>query len=153
MREESRDTGISKESPDEVGPRETAHALPVTFLRRLVELFREVRCGMQLVEISLDEFVSWLCLHEDEVIGLSGKCFDAPLARWLSEMTGHVFGVDGKWYGRASSESCRWRLLPLWAEVFCVWTESRAYRPITGIEALEVLAHVELVLCQSKIDR
>jgi hypothetical protein len=98
------------------------------------------------VEISLDAFVSWLCLHEDEVIWLSGKCFDAPLARWLSEMTGHVFGVDGKWYGRALSEYCRWRLLPLWAVVFCVWTESRAYRPITGIEALEVLAHVELVV-------
>ncbi|HEX9134593.1 MAG TPA: hypothetical protein VF844_20070 [Ktedonobacteraceae bacterium] len=101
---------------------------------------------MQLVEISLDAFVSWLCSHEHEVIGLSGKCFDDPLARWLSEMTGHVFGVDGKWYGRASSEYGRWRLLPRWAEVFCVWMESRAYRPITGIEALDVLAQVELVV-------
>lgn len=101
---------------------------------------------MQLVEISLDTFVSWLCSHEHEVIGVSGKCFDGPLARWLSEMTGHVFGVDGKWYGRASSEYGRWRLLPQWAEVFCVWMESRAYRPITGREALDVLAHVELTL-------
>jgi hypothetical protein len=82
---------------------------------------------MQLVEISLGAFVSWLCLHEHEVIGLAGTCFDDPLARWLSEMTGHVFGVDGKWYGR-------WRLLPRWAEVFCVWMESRAYRPMTGRE-------------------
>jgi hypothetical protein len=99
---------------------------------------------MQLVEISLDVFVSWLCSHEHEVVGFPGKCFDAPLARCLSEMTCHVFGVDGKWYGRASSESCRWRLLLLWAEVFCAWAESRAYRPMTGREALEVLAHVEL---------
>ena len=61
-------------------------------------------------------------------------------------MTGYVFGVDDKWYGRASSEYGRWRLLPRWAEVFCVWMESRAYRPITGFEALEVLALVELVV-------
>ena len=101
---------------------------------------------MQLVEISLDAFVSWLCSHEHEVIGLAGTCFDGPLARWLSEMTGYVFGVDGKWYGRASSEYGRWRLLPRWAEVFCVWMESRTYRPLTGREALDVLAHVELTL-------
>jgi hypothetical protein len=101
---------------------------------------------MQLVEISLDVFVSWLCSHEHEVVGFPGKWFDAPLARWLSEMTGHVFGVDGKWYGRASSEYSRWRLLPLWAEVFCAWAESCTYRPMTGLEALEVLAHVELVV-------
>jgi len=101
---------------------------------------------MQLVEISLDAFVSWLCSHEHEVVGVPGKWFDAPLARWLSEMTGHVFGVDGKWYGHALSEYARWRLLPLWAEVFCVWMESRVYRPMTGREALEVLAHVELAL-------
>jgi hypothetical protein len=30
MREESRDTGISEESPDEIFPRETANALLVT---------------------------------------------------------------------------------------------------------------------------
>lgn len=101
---------------------------------------------MQLVEISLEAFVSWLCVHEHDVIGLAGKCFDGPLARWLSEMSGHVFGVDGKWYGPASSEYCHWRLLPRWAEVFCMWMESRAYRPITGRGALEVLAHVELVV-------
>jgi hypothetical protein len=101
---------------------------------------------MQFVEISLDAFVSWLCVHEHEVIGLSGKCFDGPLARWLSEKTGHIFGVDGKWYGCASSEYGRWRLLPRWAEVFSMWMESRAYRPLTGIEALDVLAHIELTL-------
>ncbi len=98
------------------------------------------------MEISLDAFVSWLCSHEDDVVGVPGTYFDAPLARWLSEMTGHVFGVDGQWYGRASSEYGRWRLLPRWAEVFCAWAESRTYRPLMGREALDVLAQVELML-------
>ena len=101
---------------------------------------------MQCVEISLDTFVSWLCSHEDVVVGVPGTCFDAPLARWLSMMTGQVFGVDGKWYGRALSECRRWRLLPRWAVLFCIWAESRTSRPLTGREALDVLAQVELML-------
>lgn len=105
-----------------------------------------MRYGLQRVEISLDRFVSWLCSHEDDVVGVPGTCFDAPLARWLSEMTGHVFEVDGKWYGRASSEYGRWRLLPRWAEVFSGWMESHAYWPLTGRETLDVLAQVELML-------
>ena len=146
MREERRDTGISEESSDEVGPRKTANALPVTFLWWFVELFLEVSYGLQRVEVGLDTFVSWLCSHEDDVVGVPGPCFDAPLARWLSEMTGYVFGLDGKWYGRASSEYGRWRLLSRWAEIFCAWTESRAYQPLTGREARDVVAQVELML-------
>jgi hypothetical protein len=101
---------------------------------------------MQCVEVSLDTFVSWLCLHEDDVVGVSGTCFHAPLAQWLSMKTGHIFGIDGKWYGRTLSEYGRWQLLPRWAELFCAWTESCAFKPLIGREALDVLAQVELKL-------
>jgi hypothetical protein len=108
---------------------------------------------VQGMEISLDAFVSWLCSHEFEIVGFPGTWFDAPLARWLSELTGHTYGVDGKLYGRASCDSCRWRLLPQWAEVFSAWVELYAYRPLTGYEALEVLAHVELAFVPIGVNR
>jgi len=99
---------------------------------------------VQGLEMNVDVFCSWLCERESQVVGHPGKWFDAPLARWLSEMTGHVYGIDGNLYGRASCEYCRWRLLPRWAEVFSLWVESYAHRPVTGYEALDVLARVEL---------
>jgi len=98
--------------------------------------------------IELDAFVSWLCLHERECVGCLGTWYDSPLARYLSEVTGHVFGADGRFYGRASSDYRYWLLLPRWAEVFTSWTESLAYRPVTGSEVVEVLACVELALCR-----
>jgi hypothetical protein len=103
---------------------------------------------MQPVNIELEAFLSWLCLHESEEVGCLGRWYDSPLARYLSEVTGHVFGADGRRYGCASSEYCCWLLLPRWAEVFTSWVESSPYRPVTGYEALEVLACVELALCR-----
>jgi len=49
------------------------------------------------------------------------------------------FLVDGWVYGRASCAYHCWRLLPRWAEVL-------AFRPVTGYEALVLLASVELAL-------
>ncbi len=100
---------------------------------------------MQGLHFDVDAFCSWLCSHEHEVVGYAGKWFDTPLARWLSEMTGYLYGIDDKLYGRATSDSRCWHLLPCWAEVFSVWLESYSYRALTGDEALDVLAQVELV--------
>ena len=97
-------------------------------------------------EICLDAFVSWLCAREHEVVGSFGRCYDSPLARYLSEMTGHVIGTDGKRYGCALSEYRCWLLLPQWAEVLTSWIEALAYRPVTGSETVEALARVELAL-------
>jgi hypothetical protein len=49
------------------------------------------------------------------------------------------FLVDGWVYGRASCAYHCWRLLPRWAEVL-------VFRPVTGYEALVLLASVELAL-------
>jgi len=37
-----------------------------------------------------------------------------------------------------------WQLLPRWAELFASWLENVAAAPVTGWQALEVLAQVEL---------
>lgn len=98
------------------------------------------------VEIDQEAFCAWLCAREDEMVGHPGTFFHSPLAEWLSEMTGQVYGVDGKVYGRASTESHSWRPLPRWAEVFTSWVESCSTRTVTGLEAFAVLARVEAVL-------
>jgi hypothetical protein len=94
----------------------------------------------------LDAFITWLCRSENEVVGYLGTWFHSPLARYLSEVTGHVCGVDGKRYGRALNDYRRWLLLPRWAELFTVLVESSPYRPVTGYETLLILAQIELAL-------
>ena len=96
------------------------------------------------LNIEMDVFCSWLCQHERDVVGHPGTWFHSPLACWLSEMTGHTYGVEGRLYGRALYDTRYWLLLPRWAAVFTSWVEVFASRPITGAEALEVLARVEL---------
>jgi len=99
------------------------------------------------VLVELEAFVSWVCLHTgDEVVGSVGTWFDSPLARYLREITGHLYGVDGRRYGCALSDYQRWLLLPRWAELFTAWVESGPRRPVRGDEVLEVLARIELVL-------
>jgi hypothetical protein len=99
------------------------------------------------VEVDLDAFVSWLCLHEgDEVVGYVVTWYDSPLARYLKEVTGHLYGVDGQRYGCALHGYRCWLLLPWWAECFTCWVESCPRRPATGYEVLEVLARIELAL-------
>ena len=97
--------------------------------------------------VELEAFVSWVCLHAcDEEVGYVGTWFDSPLARYLSEVTGHVCGSDGRRYGWALSDYQRWLLLPRWAELFTAWVESCPRRPVRGDEVLEVLARIELAL-------
>ncbi len=101
---------------------------------------------MRLQDDDLDSFCQWLCERENAIVGRPGMTFHCPLARWISEMTGHTYGVDGRVYGRACSAYHRWLLLPRWAEVFVAWSEALAFRPVTGYEALVLLASVELAL-------
>jgi hypothetical protein len=94
----------------------------------------------------LDAFVSWLCEHEIDVVGQSGTWFHSPLAEWLFSLTGHVYGVEAQAYGRACMSPTCWASLPLWAQRFSARLEARAFRPVTGAEALLVLAEVERTL-------
>ena len=84
---------------------------------------------MHLADSDLDSFCSCLCEHEHEVVGRSGMTYHCPLALWLSERSGHTYGVDGRVYGRASCAYHCWRLLPRWAEVFVAWS------PGTGLSS------------------
>lgn len=101
----------------------------------------------------VDGFCSWLALHERDVVGQPGMCFQAPLARWLSERSGHVYGVDGDRYGCASSDWCGWRLLPRWALVLTASIERVFPREVTGSEVFEVLADLERRLLCSGTSR
>ncbi|MGB8345413.1 MAG: hypothetical protein WCD86_11045 [Ktedonobacteraceae bacterium] len=92
----------------------------------------------------VDGFCSWLAMHEQDVVGRPGMCFQAPLARWLSERSGHVYGVNGDRYGCASSDWCGWRLLPRWAQALVASSE-RVFPPreVTGSEVFDMLASLE----------
>lgn len=95
----------------------------------------------------MNEFFNWLSSHKDgEVVGLPGRCFDSPLSRWLSTMTGRLVGVDGARYGWALMDACRWRKLPYWAQVFAALCESRFGRSLTAYEAVDLLAQVETMI-------
>lgn len=73
---------------------------------------------MVTVELSLEEFFTWLCARENEIVGQPSSFYHSPLARWLSERFGYSCGVDGEWFGRACQEARCWRLLPRWAVLF-----------------------------------
>ena len=98
------------------------------------------------LDMSLEAFCTWLCQREHEVVGRPGTCFHSPLALWLSERFGHVYGVDDNMYGRALHDPCVWRLLPRWAVAFVARTEARSLQVLTGQEAFALLADVERML-------
>ena len=106
---------------------------------------------MQSVTVDLEAFVAWLCSHEHDCVGYLGTWYHSPLARWLFERTGHVFGADGKRYGCALSDYRCWLLLPRWAEAFTLLVESSPYLPVTGIETLLILAQIELALMPRRV--
>jgi len=114
------------------------------FRRYSLVVFLKGGDRLPMVELSLDEFCAWLIAHESELVGHPLLCFHSPLASWLSEKFGHPFGVDGRGYGRALYPCQYWQLLPRWAELFASWLENVAAAPVTGWQALEVLAQVEL---------
>lgn len=91
----------------------------------------------------VDGFCSWLAVHEYDIVGRPGMCFQAPLARWLSERSGHVYGVDGDRYGCASADWRGWRLLPRWAQGLTASIERVFPREVTGSEVFDVLAGLE----------
>lgn len=114
-------------------------------MRWLLSCFPKGGDRMNQHELSLDAFLTWLCQREDDLVGCPRSCYHAPLACWLSEFLGDgVYGVDGAWYGRALHDTRSWRLLPRWAVLFSSCLESMAARSVTGLEALDVLARVEL---------
>lgn len=99
------------------------------------------------MKIDINEFFDWVASHRDhEVIGLPGRCFDSPLARWLSEQVGHVIGVDGRHYGRALVDAQRWQVLPYWAYVFTMLCEGLFGRALTASEVVDVLIQVEAMV-------
>ena len=101
--------------------------------------------------VSLEAFCAWLCVHEHEVVGRSGTWFQGPLARWLSDLLGGVYGVDGSLYGRACWDEHWWLPLPRWAVLFSTWLDALDGRPVRGCEAFVLLARVEKALasCQA----
>jgi hypothetical protein len=102
--------------------------------------------GMNMLDLGLETFAAWLAIREHEVVGLPHLCFQSPLACWLSEMTGHLYGVDDGKFGWALWDYCYWRSLPRWARLFSCWLEARQAEVVTGQDAFCVLADVELAL-------
>ena len=138
---------LGEEFRYEVDPSETANALPGLFFGCVIDWFPKGGDGLMMRELCIVEFVNWFCLHDTDIVGRPCSCFSSPLACWLSEFFGDgVYGIDGQSYGRALHEVWCWRRLPRWAVLFATWLERIASRPVTGREALEVLARVELAL-------
>jgi hypothetical protein len=93
-------------------------------------------------QLGIDAFVSWLCEHEGRFVGIPGRYFESPLARWLEETYGRVYGVNEYCCWLASDEQRLFRL-PAWARLFVVQSERMAYRAVTGSEAFMMLACIE----------
>lgn len=101
--------------------------------------------GVYPVEIRLEDFGAWLSSKEFEPVGKPGTCFQSPLALWLSERMGGVYGADGLVYGRALWDGCCWLPLPRWARMFAARLETLSASVVLGDEAFTLLAQVELV--------
>jgi hypothetical protein len=96
---------------------------------------------------SLNLFMSWLCEREGHTVGSPAIWLGDPLSEWLSSLYGRVYGVEGKLYGPASLDSVYWSFLPRWGQSFVALSERARYKqPMTGADALAVLAQVELRL-------
>ena len=69
-------------------------------------------------------------------------CFDSPLARWLGEVTGHVYGVDGEKYGRACWEYEQWLPLAWWARLVMARLEAGSSRMLTCSQVMAFVTEV-----------
>ncbi len=102
--------------------------------------------ALRMGEMTSEEFCSWLCAKEQAVFEHPTLCFYSPLALWLLERTGRVYGVDGQRYGCAGWDDCQWLLLPRWAQMFIARLEAVRACVVTGAEAFALLAGVERAL-------
>jgi hypothetical protein len=94
-----------------------------------------------LMCFEMDEFFSWLASHHDEEsVSLPGQCFHSLLARFLSHKAGFTIGVEGKRYGWALADECRWLELPRWAQAFAVYSERLFGRDFSAYEWLTCLS-------------
>ncbi|GHO94793.1 hypothetical protein KSF_048410 [Reticulibacter mediterranei] len=96
--------------------------------------------------LQVEQFQGWLSTHATQVVGRAGMCFLSPLATWISERTGCLCGTDDLFYGRAAVANCSWHLLPQWAVRFNARLERIAFCPVTGLEALQELAHIKTTI-------
>jgi hypothetical protein len=85
------------------------------------------------ITFSMEQFCTWLCEHKTNTVGQAGRCFDAPLARWLSETSGHIYGIDENTYGRATHQWWQWQPLPQWAIAFNQRLEHFNFQVITSL--------------------
>ena len=100
-------------------------------------------------DIKQEVFCSWLCSHEHTAFEYPASVFSSPLARWLSDVTGHLYGVDGFVFGSALLEEQYWKPLPCWAKMFVARLDAYAVRPLSGSEVFVLLAGVEVALVQA----
>ena len=100
--------------------------------------------SLDTLALQLDDFCTWLCERETEIVGHTGIWFSDPLSEWLSSLTGHLYGVEGKVSGPAFVDSCRWQYLPMWAQLLALRMEIMLKRTVTGGEVLGLLADIEL---------
>ena len=100
-------------------------------------------------DFTIDQFCTWLCDHEIDIVGEADRCFSSPLACFLSDLSHVTIGVDDVRYGRASLPWWQWKPLPLWATAFLHRLERYPFRSLTGLDALTILADVEYIVVRS----
>jgi hypothetical protein len=94
-------------------------------------------------QLSLSAFLSWLCEREGQIVGVPGRLFGSPLACWLEQTYGRLYGVNEHCCWLASDERRLFRL-PVWARLFVLHSERvRLFEALTGEEAFMMLACVE----------
>jgi len=112
----------------------------------LREIKHEAR-SVGMMPIDQEDFATWLCEREIEVVGHAGTRFGSPLVEWLSTLLGTQCCIEDATCGWMLIDSrWIWRTLPTWSIRFQQRMDSAVYRPLTGGEAFTILASVELSL-------
>jgi hypothetical protein len=101
--------------------------------------------GMSPSDIHQEAFGAWLQVHREMTFEHPAACFDSPLARWLGEMTGYVYGVDGERYGRACWEYEHWLPLPWWARSVMARLDGCSFRVFTCSQVMALVAEVDMM--------
>jgi len=108
---------------------------------------------MRPSDIEQANFCAWLCAQENMVFPAPASIFGSPLACWLSEVTGQLYGVDGEVYGLALCEEAYWKPLPCWAKLLVARLDACVARPLSGFEVFVLLAGVEVALVHLRTRR